>query len=708
MPTSIGPYTVESELGRGGMGVVYRARGPVGEEVAIKVLLSGGAADPELVARFQREVGALSELDHPGILGVLGHGIERGLPYMVLELLQGQSLEQVLKAEGALPEARVIELGQKLADALAYAHSRGVVHRDLKPSNVMLRGGEPVVVDFGLVRLLGLDRSRLTETGAILGTPSYMAPEQARGEEAGPGADVYGVGATLYALLTGRPPFPESADLLGALSAIVRDPPLPPRRLRPELSPALEAVVLRCLGKEPGERYPSASALKEALLAAGAPEPPRQRSVQALALLSVVLAAAAVGALVGLTRPRGETELAQAAVVEGEAPATPAVDPPPLPPPPPPIEVTQPPANADPLTGELGALVARLRTLVQGGEDWQAVTEAEGALARFPESAELHAYWGMALGNVDRLEEAFRVADRAVELNPRLGIAYATRGALSYRLGRHDEALADFDRALELDPLMVECLDLRAEVRIAQQKWELVLEDLDRRLALMPSRQAIYRRGLALFELGRLDEADAAYSRACQLDPRDPQAWTSFAELRILQERYAEALDMADRALELGSRGGLASFARGKALRALERSEEALASFTRASRLMPTYPEPALLRSDTLIDLGRYEEALRELDRGLGMAHNATRYRRKRVALLSELGRVVEAVRDADGLIAEVPDDPRNYYLRGRLYQQLGRHREAVGDFERALALGFGAVGELQAHLADSRGRLKE
>ncbi|MCA8925836.1 MAG: serine/threonine protein kinase, partial [Planctomycetes bacterium] len=266
----VGPYEVQKELARGGMGVVYLAREPGGEEVALKVLLAGALSDPEQELRFRREAEALEALDHPGILRVRAHGVADGRPYTVMDLLRGPTLADAVKAEGPLPEGRARALGQRMAAALAHAHGRGVLHRDLKPENVILRApDDPVLVDFGLVLQLGLERTRLTETGTILGSPRYMAPEQALGHtDLGPAVDVYALGATLYFLLTGRPPF-DGASVLGILSQVVNDPPRPLRELRPELSPALEARVLRCLEKEPARRFASAQELERALGGAG-------------------------------------------------------------------------------------------------------------------------------------------------------------------------------------------------------------------------------------------------------------------------------------------------------------------------------------------------------------------------------------------------------------------------------------------------------
>jgi len=194
----IGPCEVRAELGRGGMGAVYRAFHPgVGREVAVKVLLD--AFDEEERERFLREASALSRLDVDGVVGVVEAGIDGGHPFLVMELVEGESLEARIARAGPLASREAARLGRRLADALEAVHQRGILHRDLKPANVLLAkdGREPVLGDFGLARLAGA-RS-LTRTGDVLGTPAYMAPEQSQGSRhVGPPADVYGLGATLY------------------------------------------------------------------------------------------------------------------------------------------------------------------------------------------------------------------------------------------------------------------------------------------------------------------------------------------------------------------------------------------------------------------------------------------------------------------------------------------------------------------------------
>jgi hypothetical protein len=255
-------YEVESVLGRGGMGVVYRARHlKLDRTVALKTLLAGAYAGPTERARFQREAEAVAGLSHANIVQIYEVGEHEGRPYFTMELVEGGSLAQKL-ASGP-PAARwAAELVASLAEAVSVAHSAGIVHRDLKPANILLTaGGTPKISDFGIARRLQ-GEGGLTRTGAVVGTPGYMAPEQACGTagSVGPAADVYGLGAVLYELLTGRPPFRAGTDL-ETLRQVLAEEPVPPSRLNSRAPRDLETVCLKCLRKEPHRRYPSAAAL---------------------------------------------------------------------------------------------------------------------------------------------------------------------------------------------------------------------------------------------------------------------------------------------------------------------------------------------------------------------------------------------------------------------------------------------------------------
>jgi WD40 repeat protein/serine/threonine protein kinase len=274
-----GDYEILGELGRGGMGVVYKARQTsLNRVVALKMVLAGAHASPDDRERFLAEARSLARLQHPHIVQVYevgealspdgrpadAAGLSR-LPFFSLEYVEGGSLDRRLAGtpQSPRPSAALVEV---LARAVHYAHQRGVVHRDLKPANVLLTAdGTPKVTDFGLARHLG-DGSGRTRSGAVLGTPSYMAPEQAAGKakEVGPAADVWALGAILYECLTGRPPF-QGASVLETLDQVCTREPVPPRQLQPGVPRDLETIALKCLNKDPRRRYASAEALAEDL-----------------------------------------------------------------------------------------------------------------------------------------------------------------------------------------------------------------------------------------------------------------------------------------------------------------------------------------------------------------------------------------------------------------------------------------------------------
>jgi WD40 repeat protein/serine/threonine protein kinase len=263
---AIDGYVIESELGRGGMGVVYRAHQVrLDRPCALKMILAGSHAGAVAEARFLVEARAVARLRHPNIVQIHHVGEADGLPYLELEYLEGGSLERTLDGTPWAP-VRAAALVEKLARAIVEAHRQGIIHRDLKPSNILLAAdGEPKVTDFGLAKSLAGDTA-LTATDSILGSPDYMAPEQAEGQfkHIGPLADVHALGAILYELVTGRPPF-RSATLLDTLEQVKAAEPVAPSRLVPGLPRDVETIALKCLQKDPARRYESAAALADDL-----------------------------------------------------------------------------------------------------------------------------------------------------------------------------------------------------------------------------------------------------------------------------------------------------------------------------------------------------------------------------------------------------------------------------------------------------------
>lgn len=279
LPCEFGTYRLQAELGRGGMGVVYQAYQPaLGRAVALKMLRSGDGASDEEVSRFRLEAEAAARLEHPHIVPLYEVGAVAGRPYFTMKLVRGTTLARRL-AEGPLPPREAAELLAVVAEAIDFAHGHGVLHRDLKPSNILIdEHNRPHVSDFGLARQVDAAAS-LTRSGAVIGTPAYMAPEQAAGGrgELGPAGDVYSLGAILYQMLTGRPPF-QAASPVDTVLLVLEQDPVPPRVLNPKADRDLEMIALHCLQKLPELRYATAGELAADLRAYLAGEPIAARS----------------------------------------------------------------------------------------------------------------------------------------------------------------------------------------------------------------------------------------------------------------------------------------------------------------------------------------------------------------------------------------------------------------------------------------------
>ncbi len=356
--TLLGRYSITKKIGQGGMGVVYEATHTlIGKRVAVKVLLDKYARKEQVVARLEQEARLASSIGHEHIIDITDFGqTEDGRTFVVMEFLDGESLGECLAREGPLPEPRIIDIAHQVASALGAAHDKGIVHRDVKPENVfLLRRNDrdfAKVVDFGISKSLrdsDDDSPRLTQTGMVLGTPLYMSPEQARGDEdLDHRIDVYALGVIMYELATGHVPF-TGINYLSIISQVLNDSPKPPRAYRPELSEELEAVILKALEKDRDARYQSTTEiLADLSVLAGDPTHSTQRaritgprrpsarrgglrSVAWVAVIAGIIAAVAVtvtATMGGGTRAPGLVAVADggavaAAVDAGVAPSLP-------------------------------------------------------------------------------------------------------------------------------------------------------------------------------------------------------------------------------------------------------------------------------------------------------------------------------------------------------------------------------------------------
>src|SRR5580692_10377341 len=263
-----GRYEILSELGRGAMGVVYRATDPViGRPVAVKTIRLSeegtGLSRPELLSRFQTEARAAGLLTHPNIVVVYDAGEENGLYYITMELVEGKSLQNLMDFGHAFPASRILRIMEQTCNALQFAHERNIVHRDIKPANLMLTRDDTVkVTDFGTAKILQF--GTVQQTTHVMGTPSYMSPEQVKGRPVDGRSDIFSLGVVLYELLTNEKPFP-GQSITTVIYKIVNEEPIPPRQLNPAVHPGLNEIVLRALSKEPETRYQNCREMLEDL-----------------------------------------------------------------------------------------------------------------------------------------------------------------------------------------------------------------------------------------------------------------------------------------------------------------------------------------------------------------------------------------------------------------------------------------------------------
>lgn len=268
IPERIGPYRILRELGAGGMATVYLGEDHSGRRFAIKRPEQMHSGDDAFIKRFYREARSARGVQHPNLCPVHDVGQDGDQYFLAMAWIEGETLAHALASGTKLTATRALELVRILAEAMHAAHRAGIVHRDLKPANIMLRpDGHPVIIDFGLARRFDNTETLLTLTGAIGGTPGYMAPEQINGsaDDIGPACDVYALGVVLYELLAGAPPF--SGNVATIFGSIVSEPPPPLRLYCPGIEPVLDALCLRALAKSPADRYPSAQEFADCIAA---------------------------------------------------------------------------------------------------------------------------------------------------------------------------------------------------------------------------------------------------------------------------------------------------------------------------------------------------------------------------------------------------------------------------------------------------------
>ncbi len=723
-PKTFGKYVLRGSLGHGGMGMVFRAEDPgLGREVALKVLIGDGDLDAEALARFNREVRAVAALRHPNLVPIHEFGEVDGKHYFTMDLVDGGDL-----SDRKLPPRRAAEVVRDAARAVHYAHSKGLVHRDLKPANLMVDSADRVyVMDFGLARSTRLDDKKVSRSGLVVGTPAFMAPEQARGlRTLDARADVWSLGATLQSLLTGSPPF-DGEGAADVVMKVVNDDPAP---LPASIPRDLRHVVGKCLEKDPARRYESAAALADDLEAWLLGEPVRARAPSMIRRLvhairrRKVLAAAVAACLVGVAVPaaillpkwKGEAEARKKSEDEG-ARKTRAED------------------AARPFLEAGRRRLEELRVYRRSpdhdpGKLWELAGAAEAEFRKALEARADHpeAWVGIARARLILRDfpKALEPLDRAIAAAPEFGPAYLDRararlGDLAFEAVTVSGTVTDSPRVRELreaagrdlaaarrslrDPSELQLAE--GMLRYSKGEFAPAAEALGAYLATTPTDvDAWFWRACCLERIDRNAEAREAVRQAQSLDPNFISTWELLGTISTSERDYEGAIAAYSRVLELKRRHPIALIGRALAYMYLDRNREALED-ARASLEIRETAEGHACMADALKDLGRLDEAERSARRAVEVDGRNPMALNVLGMVLGARGRFQDALAPLDLAIEIDPRFLMAYVARGIARRMTKDLDGALADFTKVIELnaksdlGYGNRANIHADRGD-------
>jgi serine/threonine protein kinase/Tfp pilus assembly protein PilF len=717
-PTVAG-YDILGELGRGAMGVVYKARQRgLKRLVALKMVLAGAHASEHQLARFHTEAEAVARLQHANIVQIYEVGERDGLPFFSLEYVDGGVLSQKISGK-PLPAREAARITEQLAQAMACAHQLNIIHRDLKPANVLVtREGVPKITDFGLAKRLEDDSSH-TKSGTLMGTPSYMAPEQARGDSAniGPVSDQYALGAILYELLTGRPPF-VGASILDTLQQVRHKEPIPPSRLAPKIPRDLETICLKCLQKEMRNRYPSTDALAEDLKRFLAGEPIKARPVSRLeqawrwcrrnprlALLSTALGVLAITLGIVWTqevlrdardkqaaaeryareqkaleeaRGRAEQKIERATEAAAAGQALRALD----------LLKDAPPQLE---AADLADVRASWRTL-------QAQTELYAELQALLDRARLDGLYGTETTRPKAREELRQLLGLLEDLEKRTGKGADGLPPLS---SQQKELFQESAFEVYLLAALVETQSALGRGQPAEKEAaRQAIGWLNRAEKLLPPTRTFYsHRSHYHKTVGDLAafEADGARARSIPATSAIDHFWHGFAEeqraqqaagkgdARRARELYLSALAEYTAILRIHPQHFWAYFNWASCQFHLRSYQDALLGYTACIHVNPGVARPYYNRGTTLHQLKQYDEAIQDYTAALKLDEQAADACLGRAQSYLETRNNERAFQDFARAIQLEPNNARAYFQRAEALRRLGQLAEAQADYDRAV-----------------------
>jgi tetratricopeptide (TPR) repeat protein len=601
---TVGHYEILDLLGRGGMGVVYRARDKnLSVLRALKVLGKSGDSEScrQALQRFLAEARSVSALNHPNIIACHDYGEgPDGTPYVVMDLLEGRTLADLIASGESLSLERILAIMIQVCRGLEHAHGRGILHRDIKPSNIMLvsdeNGLESVkILDFGIAKAIGIDKKRgpaLTKTGEIIGTPSYMSPEQGQGHEVDERSDIYSFGCVFYELLKGELPFEEANTVKTILKHIMQEPLPLVSKPGLEIPPALSQLVLCCLEKAPSARYQSAEQIRlqlekikdgEALADLQITLKTRKLANKLSRLVPGLLAGAALF-VVCLAAYFAWQLSDRAASVEAES------------------------------------RFQRAIAFRDSSKYAEAVGEISRAIKLKPDLFRYYDLRGSLYASLCKYRQAADDFTVAIKLNPGAASAYFNRASACQLDRRFQKAVGDYTLAIEKDPKNAQAYKFRADCYSELQNFQKAVDDCNKALELNPGDAAAYQSRAWLYgNMGQSQNALADYSRAVELEPGNAQAHKARGDCYCQLGSFGKAVADFSEAIELNRQDAAAYNSRGWAYCGLSQYEKAVADADKAISLDEKLAVAYDTRAFAYHGLGQFERALADYSRSLSL-----------------------------------------------------------------------------------------
>jgi len=677
-----GRYKVVDKIAEGGFGIVYRAYDPQLDRIVALKLLKLRTEDE--IEHFQKEARLSAKLRHPNIISVHELGVLDGRPYYTMDFIEGESLGDKFARGERLQMEEAFRIACSVADALDYAHSQGIIHRDVKPDNVFIdEAGRVYVGDFGIAKEVRLEGRKAT-TSRIVGTPHYMSPEQANGEVLDARTDVWALGAMLYEMVCGVPPF-QGDTAIEVFKKIWYKEPTPPRRLNPKLDRDAETIILKCLEKDADKRYPSASALKEDIERYMKGEAIKARPVGYVGrflrrvrrnrAIAISISLLAVLSVVGMLFWSQVVEMSARRQAEKILSAT--------------AVAATPDKRLRIAEDAIRVCPEYIPAWVQKGEALRSLNRYDEAVSVFKEVVRMaHAtgqteaeatgnyFIGMILYQTGKREEAMPFLEKVIELLPGAdnAVLRLTRAMDSLFKGDYDGAIEWANKALEMDERLADAYTIRGTAFDAKGEFDTAISDFDRAIGLNPEDATAYaNRGATYIHKGEFDKAIEDFNSAIRLKPNMAGFYNN----------------------------------RGEAYRRKGDLDKALKDYNHAIELQPDLKEAYNNRGHVFLLQKDYDRAIEEFNRALEIAPDYASAYYNRAVVYHEKRDYDSAIRDYTKAIELCPDDALQYISRGMVFYAKDMPRKAMEDYRKAVTMkpslwqGWWKIAHLAAEMRD-------